>query len=60
MADEIIKVLEYILNNETFRTIGTAYFLYVAAIAVIGIVVFVIAFKSILGTRRRMKNFRKW
>lgn len=57
MADEIIKVLEYILNNDTLRTIGTAYFVYVAIIAVLGIVVFVIALKHILATRRR---FRKW
>lgn len=57
MADEIIKVLEYILHNDTFRTIGTAYFVYATVIAVLSIVVFVIALKHILATRRR---FRKW
>lgn len=57
MADEIIKVLDYILNNDTLRTIGTAYFAYVAIVAVLGIVVFVIAFKHIMDTRKR---FRKW
>lgn len=57
MADEIIRVLEYILNNDTLRTIGTAYFAYVAVIAALGIAVFVIALKHILATRRR---FRKW
>lgn len=60
MADEIIKVLEYILGNETLRTIGTAYFAYVSIIAVIGIVVFVIELNIILDTRNRMKKFRKW
>lgn len=60
MADEITKVLEYILNNETLRTIGTAYFACVVVIAVLGIVVFVIALKTILGTMSRMKKFRKW
>ena len=57
MADEIIKDLEYILNNDTLRTIGTAYFVYVTVIAVLGVVVFVIALKRIFATRRR---FRKW
>lgn len=57
MADEIIKVLDYILNNDTLRTIGTAYFVYAAIVAVLGIVAFVIALKHILSTRRR---FRKW
>lgn len=60
MADEIIKVLEYILNNETLRTIGTAYIAYVAVIALIVIVAFVFIFKSIIESRNRMKKFRKW
>lgn len=64
MADEIIKVLEYILNNETLRTIGTAYFVYVAIVFVIALVMFAINLKSILSTRKVMrdfrKNFRKW
>lgn len=60
MANEIIKVIEYILNNETFKTFGIAYFIFAAIIAVLGIVVFVIALKTILGTMSRMKKFRKW
>ena len=64
MADEIIKVLEYILNNDTLRTIGTAYFAYVAIIVVIALVMFAINLKSIMSTRKAMmdfrRNFRKW
>lgn len=60
MADEIIKVLEYILNNETLRTIGTAYIAYVAVIALIVIVAFVFIFKRLLNQENRMKKFRKW
>lgn len=64
MADEIIKVLEYILNNETLRTIGTAYFVYVAIVVVIALVMFAINLKSIMSTRKAMRdfrrNFRKW
>lgn len=63
MAEEIIKVLEYMLNNETLRTIGTAYIAYVAVIAILGIIVFVVALKSILCTMHKMRsnsNFRKW
>lgn len=58
MADEIIKLIEYILNNETMRTIGTAYFIYAAIIALLVIVVFVIALKSILSTMNRINRRR--
>lgn len=57
MADEIIKVLDYILNNGTLRTIGTAYFVYAAVVAVLCIVFFVVLLKHFIGFR---KNFRKW
>ena len=56
MSDEIIKVFEYILNNEFFKTIGIAYFVYSVIIIFFVIIVCMITIKNILITKNKFKK----
>lgn len=56
MSDGIIKVFEYILNNEIVKTIGIVYFVYAAIITCFAVVVLIITIKGILITRNKIKK----
>lgn len=55
MADEIIKLIEYITKNPIFQGAFIAYIILAAIVVSIVVAVFVITFRSITNRRERWK-----
>ena len=55
MAEEIIKLIEYITGNPVFQGAIIAYIIFGAIVVSIVIAVFVITLRSILNARKRWK-----
>jgi hypothetical protein len=55
MADEIIKLIEYIAGNPVVQGAVIAYIIFGAMVVLIAVAVFVFVFRSIIRRRKRWK-----
>lgn len=53
MAEEIIEILEYLMNNPVLRTAGIAYIIFSAIVLFFIVAVFVIVLKQIAKNHKR-------
>lgn len=60
MADEIIKVIEYAIENPFFQTIVIVSIAMFVLVFVIAIVVFFVIMERIFSINRRFRSDRRW